>query len=207
MATHFSILAWKIPWTDEPVGLQSTGPQRWLAQPTPWGAELANPQNCKIINCCCFQFCWDCYSAIDTAYLCLYEALLSTWGSHTYHWRHRNRAGGRVLAALKRLYWNLQDCEGIVMGAWGKGTQLLYWQKNSVFPVITEKTENIVHGLVALAEETSRQNAERTNWFISAEGWRQDETEKELFCIPLESRGNASYLKLGRLENETVSRF
>ena len=28
MATHSSILAWKIPWTDEPGGLQSMGPQR-----------------------------------------------------------------------------------------------------------------------------------------------------------------------------------
>ena len=28
MATHFSILAWKIPWTEEPGGLQSTGLQR-----------------------------------------------------------------------------------------------------------------------------------------------------------------------------------
>ena len=25
MATHFSILAWKIPWTEEPGGLQSIG--------------------------------------------------------------------------------------------------------------------------------------------------------------------------------------
>ena len=25
MAIHFSILAWKIPWTDEPGGLQSMG--------------------------------------------------------------------------------------------------------------------------------------------------------------------------------------
>ena len=25
MATHSSILAWKIPWTEEPGGLQSTG--------------------------------------------------------------------------------------------------------------------------------------------------------------------------------------
>ena len=25
MATHSSILAWKIPWTEEPSGLQSTG--------------------------------------------------------------------------------------------------------------------------------------------------------------------------------------
>ena len=28
MATHFSILAWRIPWTEEPNGLQSMGSQR-----------------------------------------------------------------------------------------------------------------------------------------------------------------------------------
>ena len=28
MATHSSILAWKIPWTEDPSGLQSTGSQR-----------------------------------------------------------------------------------------------------------------------------------------------------------------------------------
>ena len=28
MATHSSILAWRIPWTQEPDRLQSTGPQR-----------------------------------------------------------------------------------------------------------------------------------------------------------------------------------
>ena len=27
MATHFSILAWEIPWTEEPGGLQSMGLQ------------------------------------------------------------------------------------------------------------------------------------------------------------------------------------
>ena len=27
MATHFSILAWRIPWTEEPGGLQSMGSQ------------------------------------------------------------------------------------------------------------------------------------------------------------------------------------
>ena len=27
METHSSILAWEIPWTEEPGGLQSTGPQ------------------------------------------------------------------------------------------------------------------------------------------------------------------------------------
>ena len=28
MATHSRILAWRIPWTEEPSGLQSTGSQR-----------------------------------------------------------------------------------------------------------------------------------------------------------------------------------
>ena len=28
MATHSSILAWMIPWTEEPGGLQSMGPQK-----------------------------------------------------------------------------------------------------------------------------------------------------------------------------------
>ena len=28
VATHFSILAWEIPWTEEPVGVQSIGLQR-----------------------------------------------------------------------------------------------------------------------------------------------------------------------------------
>ena len=27
-ATHSSVLAWRIPWTEEPSGLQSIGPQR-----------------------------------------------------------------------------------------------------------------------------------------------------------------------------------
>ena len=28
MATHSSVLAWRIPWSEEPGGLQSTGSQR-----------------------------------------------------------------------------------------------------------------------------------------------------------------------------------
>ena len=30
MATHSSILAWEIPWTEEPSGLQSMGSQKLL---------------------------------------------------------------------------------------------------------------------------------------------------------------------------------
>ena len=39
MATHSSILAWRIPWTEEPGGLQSMGSQRVgqdLATKPPW---------------------------------------------------------------------------------------------------------------------------------------------------------------------------
>ena len=32
MATHSSVLAWEIPWTEEPGGLQSMGPQSQAQQ-------------------------------------------------------------------------------------------------------------------------------------------------------------------------------
>ena len=32
MATHFSILAWEIPWTEEPAGLKSMGSQKSQTQ-------------------------------------------------------------------------------------------------------------------------------------------------------------------------------
>ena len=34
MATHSSVLAWDIPWTEEPDGLQSMGSQKNLTRPT-----------------------------------------------------------------------------------------------------------------------------------------------------------------------------
>ena len=43
MATHSSILAWRIPWTEEPGGLQSTGLQRV-------GHDLATKQQQKIFD-------------------------------------------------------------------------------------------------------------------------------------------------------------
>ena len=44
MATHFSILAWKIPWTEEPSRLQALGSQRvghdLVTKPQPWSWAL-----------------------------------------------------------------------------------------------------------------------------------------------------------------------
>ena len=39
MATQFSILAWRIPLTEEPGGLQSVGSQR-VGHPSPWDAHV-----------------------------------------------------------------------------------------------------------------------------------------------------------------------
>ena len=42
MATHSSILAWEIPWTEEPRGLQSSGIKEWNA--TEWARAQRNEQ-------------------------------------------------------------------------------------------------------------------------------------------------------------------
>ena len=49
MATHSSSLAWKIPWTEEPAGLQSTGSQRvghWATSLSCIGEGNGNPLQC-----------------------------------------------------------------------------------------------------------------------------------------------------------------
>ena len=44
MATHSSTLAWKIPWTEEPGGLQSKGSQRV-------GYDLVTKRVCVCVSC------------------------------------------------------------------------------------------------------------------------------------------------------------
>ena len=44
MATHFSTLAWKIPWTEEPGRLHSMGSRR-VAQSCP---TLSDPMDCNV---------------------------------------------------------------------------------------------------------------------------------------------------------------
>ena len=46
MATHSSILAWRIPWTEEPGGLQSMGfpkQEYWSGLPFPSAEDLPYP--------------------------------------------------------------------------------------------------------------------------------------------------------------------
>ena len=49
MATHSSILAWKIPWTEEPGGLQSIGSQRIGP------IERSEPASTQILTTSTFQ--------------------------------------------------------------------------------------------------------------------------------------------------------
>ena len=64
MATHYSILAWRIPWTEEPGGLQSMRLQRvWRDLTTLWMAEQRNSKMMQLIavgSCsflCCLNQC------------------------------------------------------------------------------------------------------------------------------------------------------
>ena len=49
MATHSSILAWRIPWTEEPGGLQSTGLQRV-------GHDWATSRHFNLLESQCYYF-------------------------------------------------------------------------------------------------------------------------------------------------------
>ena len=71
MATHSSILAWRIPWTEEPGGLQSTGSQRvrhdWATSHTSHTLPLPqSPKDCSIHLC---LFCCLAYRVVITIFL------------------------------------------------------------------------------------------------------------------------------------------
>ena len=68
MATHSSILAWRIPWMEEPGGLQSTGSQRV-------GHDWATSLSFCIISCCSFS-CEIC--VIEEFHVSKYDELISS---------------------------------------------------------------------------------------------------------------------------------
>ena len=82
MATHSSILAWKIPWTEEPGGLQSMGSQRvrhdWVTRQQ--AALKKNKIKCNLNKCPEHKYrnaqFWS--AAIFSHCVFLYELFLST---------------------------------------------------------------------------------------------------------------------------------
>ena len=72
MATHSSILAWEIPWTEEPGGLQSMGSQRvrhdLVTKQQQSRVESMNPLH-PLINPFTLIYCWLKETSIAFCYL------------------------------------------------------------------------------------------------------------------------------------------
>ena len=70
IATHSSILAWRIPWTEEPSGLQSTGSQRvrhnWATSLSLWGVNECRLKRAADTSVCSSPICHpgDCPSSL-----------------------------------------------------------------------------------------------------------------------------------------------
>ena len=58
MATHSSILAWRIPWTEKPGGLQSMGSQSW----TRLSSSAHGPEP---------GFEWECFRSLSLGAVCV----------------------------------------------------------------------------------------------------------------------------------------
>ena len=78
MAVHSSILAWRIPWTEKPSRLRSTGSQRvghdWATSPSPSASLYCNPPS-SVILCLRVHCMWSPIYDSQTFHvaLCLYE--------------------------------------------------------------------------------------------------------------------------------------
>ena len=85
MAAHSSVLAWRIPWTEEPGGLQSRGLQR--------AGVCAHAQSYFTLLCRFLQ-----YTAVNQLYVYIHPLF---FGSPLHLGRHR--AMSRVSCALQYL--------------------------------------------------------------------------------------------------------
>ena len=57
MVTHSSILAWRIPWTEEPGRLQSTGHKKSdTIEHEHWDTSLPSPQVASLLSKITFRF-------------------------------------------------------------------------------------------------------------------------------------------------------
>ena len=88
-ATHFSDLAWRIPWTEEPGGLQSTGLQRvrhdWATKPWPALSTYMWIDDYSKIDSSSYSFLQWFITECCTRFLILHSKILSfihpTWNS------------------------------------------------------------------------------------------------------------------------------
>ena len=84
MATHFSILPWRIPWTEKPGGLQSIGPQRvvhyWVTKHKFFHVVVV--MHFVLLHACMFSYVW----LFVTAWTVACQAPLSMEISRQEYW-------------------------------------------------------------------------------------------------------------------------
>ena len=75
MATHSGVLAWKIPWTEEPGGLQSMWSQRDITERLSMSSMV---KGCVCVCVCCVQLCntMDCSLPGSSVHQILHAELL-----------------------------------------------------------------------------------------------------------------------------------
>ena len=122
MATHSSILAWRIPWTEEPGGLQSMGPQRvGITEGLSTHTHLAHHLDLSI----------RLYS--QSVVICCFDLYL--WRS-PYEWRGGTRHCSRVMVVESGLNTMKKDTRGLSRVAAG----------NPVFPRLVPVTSGSFSG-------------------------------------------------------------
>ena len=106
MATHFSILAWEIPWTEKPGGIQSIGqstcPQRvvynWVTNTLTWSETKISTLSAKgqtdiLVNSPCQKYPPQLCHRILKAWWCFDKALFlyaEIWISYNFHMSWNN---------------------------------------------------------------------------------------------------------------------
>ena len=80
MAPHSSTLAWRIPWMEEPGGLQSTGSQR-VGHDWATSLSLSVPKNIQISKDLSHQISWNrvCQSTLNSLRGCWRSTAIATW--------------------------------------------------------------------------------------------------------------------------------
>ena len=102
MVTHYSILAWKIPWREEPGGLQSMGSQRVRHT---WATE--HEHRCKHLLTC-ILLCLLLTSLRLQAGMNTHEAWLKSPGRHgAMHSKGTSATVGRCSGYIKTSTWSI----------------------------------------------------------------------------------------------------
>ena len=133
MATWSSILARKIPWTEEPCGLQSMGPQRvwkWLenARTRKYIQCLLITDNGKrseihIYNCITLGYTWNGHNIVNQLYFFQKPHQKQKTNKQKNKKPHQLETGSRGRNSWLRICSWPQDAAGFTLGCYDKNTK------------------------------------------------------------------------------------